>query len=82
MIIMSIFKKRHTDRNTEGAKSKGLRLTEKLLPIFGPAQVGDSTTPIRPPSQDEDAREQALETELVRKVGPDGQTYLVENRPS
>lgn len=73
---MSLFRKKQNEPET-GAKSKGLRLSEKLLPVFGPAQVGDSTTPIRPPTEDEDAREEALEHELTRVTAPDGSTYVV-----
>lgn len=73
---MFLFRKLQKDVDAKGAKSKGMKLTEKFLPIFGPAQVGDSTKPVRPPTEDEDARETALETELVRKTGADGSTYL------
>ena len=78
---MSVSKKTQQDPDATGAKSRGLKLTEKLLPMFGPAQVGNANTPIRPPTEDEDAREIALENELVRKTGADGSTYLVEAPP-
>lgn len=56
----------------------GLRLTEKsLLPIFGPAQVGDSTAPLRPASEAERSRDRALRTTLTRVVGKDGKSYVV-----
>lgn len=77
---MSVFRRKQKESATPGAKSKGLRFSERLLPVFGPAQVGDSTTPIRPTTGEEDAREEALEHELVRKVGADGTTYLVSAR--
>lgn len=56
----------------------GMRLTEKrLLPIFGPAQVGDSTAPLRPASEAERSRDRALRTTLTRVVGKDGKSYVV-----
>lgn len=58
-------------------KTRGMRMTEGLLPIFGPAQVGDSTTPVRPASDAERQRDAALRTELTRVVGPDGHSYVV-----
>lgn len=58
-------------------KTRGMRVTEGLLPIFGPAQVGDSTTPVRPANDAERQRDTALRTELTRVVGPDGHSYVV-----
>lgn len=58
-------------------KTRGMRLTEGLLPIFGPAQVGDSTAPVRPASANEQQRDQNLRTELTRVVGADGHSYVV-----
>ncbi|PFG35205.1 hypothetical protein [Sanguibacter antarcticus] len=57
--------------------SRGMRLTEGLLPIFGPAQIGDSTTPVRPANAAEQQRDSTLRTELTRVVGPDGHSYVV-----
>lgn len=59
------------------ARSGGLRITEGLLPIFGPAQVGDSTAPLRPASEAERSRDRALRTTLTRVVGADGKSYVV-----
>jgi hypothetical protein len=58
-------------------RSGGLRITEGLLPIFGPAQVGDSTAPLRPASEAERSRDRALRTTLTRVVGADGKSYVV-----
>lgn len=60
-----------------GTRPAGLRLTEGLLPIFGPAQVGDSTAPVRPPSEAERGRDSELRTTLTRMVGADGRSYVV-----
>ncbi|WP_093181396.1 hypothetical protein [Sanguibacter gelidistatuariae] len=54
-----------------------MRITEGLLPIFGPAQVGDSTAPLRAATEAERGRDIALRTELTRVVGPDGSSYVV-----
>ena len=35
------------DHAAEGGKSLGLRVTEKLLPIFGPPPVDNSTEPAK-----------------------------------
>lgn len=58
-------------------KTRGMRLTEGLLPVFGPAQVGDSTAPVRPANAAERQRDATLRTELTRVVGPDGHSYVV-----
>ncbi|MDM8083709.1 hypothetical protein QUV83_02885 [Cellulomonas cellasea] len=58
----------------------GMRVTEKLLTIFGPPQLGDSTAPHRPVSAEERERDQDLRTQLERVVGPDGHSYLVERQ--
>ena len=58
-------------------RTGGLRITEGLLPIFGPAQVGDSTAPLRPASEAERSRDRALRTTLTRMVGADGKSYVV-----
>lgn len=58
-------------------RSGGLRIAEGLLPIFGPAQVGDSTAPLRPASEAERSRDRALRTTLTRVVGADGKSYVV-----
>ena len=63
-------------KDTDG-KTRGMRLTEGLLPIFGPAQLGDSTTPVRPASAAEQQRDRTLRTELTRVVGADGHSYVV-----
>ncbi|MFI2752885.1 hypothetical protein ACGIF2_05565 [Cellulomonas sp. P22] len=59
----------------------GMRITEKLLTIFGPPQLGDHKAPLRPASAEERGRDQELRTTLARVVGPDGHAYLVE-RPA
>lgn len=58
-------------------KSLGMRLTEKLLlPITGPADVGDSRR--RTPVTDEQKlRAAELDAGLTRLTRPDGSTYLV-----
>lgn len=71
-----MFGRRSTKRAAR--KSRGMRITEGLLPIFGPAQVGDSTAPLREPSEVERGRDAALRTELTRVVGPDGSSYVVQ----
>lgn len=71
---------RRSKRATPAApdtRTRGMRMTEKFLPIFGPAQVGSSTAPVRPPSEAEVSRDATLRTELVRVVGPDGSSYVV-----
>lgn len=73
---MSASKDQEKDHAPEGDKSLGLRMTEKLLPIFGPPAVGDSTKPARKTTQAEENRDHELENELVRKKGADGATYL------
>lgn len=66
------------DASTPGdTRPAGLRLTEGLLPIFGPAQVGDSTAPVRPASEAERGRDRELRTTLTRMVGADGRSYVV-----
>lgn len=64
-------------RTAGGTRPAGLRLTEGLLPIFGPAQVGDSKAPVRPASEAERGRDSELRTTLTRMVGADGQSYVV-----
>lgn len=59
-------------------RSWGMRFTERyLLHFFGPPQLG-ADRPGRPPSVDEAAREDQLNAELERVVGPDGRVYLVQ----
>lgn len=70
-----MFGRRSTKRTAP--KSRGMRITEGLLPIFGPAQVGDSTAPLREASEAERNRDAALRSELTRVVGPDGSSYVV-----
>ncbi|HEX5333961.1 MAG TPA: hypothetical protein VFW79_15070 [Cellulomonas sp.] len=62
----------------DGAPTAGFALTEKLLTILGPPQIGDQAAPHRPVNADEQERERRLRSELERVVGPDGQVYLVE----
>ncbi len=76
---MSASKEPQSDLPPEGEKGLGLKITEKLLPILGPAAVGNSPENAKPTTQDEEARDLALETELTRKTGPDGTTYAVES---
>lgn len=59
----------------------GMRVTEKLLTVFGPPQLGDHKAPRRAVSAEERGRDQELRTTLERVVGPDGHAYLVE-RPA
>lgn len=71
------------DRGARGvvaddAPTAGFVLTEKLLTILGPPQIGDQTSPRRPASADEQERERRLRSDLERVVGPDGHVYLVE----
>lgn len=66
-----------TDHSHPDGRTGGLRITEGLLPIFGPAQVGDSTAPLRPASEAERSRDRALRTTLTRVVGADGKSYVV-----
>ncbi|MGN8245878.1 hypothetical protein ACTHAM_003007 [Cellulomonas soli] len=63
-----------------GRPGWGRRATEWLLTYVGPAQIGDPRRPARAATADERAREEELRTTLVREVGPDGTTYLVERR--
>ncbi|MBI9116012.1 hypothetical protein [Sanguibacter suaedae] len=58
-------------------KTWGMRLTEKLLPIFGPAQVGSTASPVRSANDAERERDATLRTGLRRVVGPDGRSYVV-----
>lgn len=65
----------------EPRRQRGLRFTERfLLPVFGPAQVGDRTRGHAASAEDRE-REAALRTTLERVVGPDGRSYMVE-RPA
>ncbi len=61
--------------------SRGMRLTARLVSLFGPAQVGDHTAPERRVSDDERERDDRLHLDLERVVGADGRSYLVE-RPA
>lgn len=70
-----MFGRRSTKRADR--KSAGMRITEGLLPIFGPAQVGNSAAPLREVTEAERRRDSALRTELTRVVGPDGHSYVV-----
>jgi hypothetical protein len=45
--------------------------------LIGPPQVTDPTEPLRPPTEEERARDEALRTELVRVTDASGRTYLV-----
>lgn len=73
---MGIFrKKQHTH---DDARTRGMRFTEGLLPVFGPAQIGDSTKPIRPVTDEEAARETEMLQHLERVENPDGSVYFVE----
>ena len=46
--------------------------------LVGPPQLGDVTAPVRPATEGERARDEALRTEFVRVIDPGGHTYLVE----
>ncbi len=54
-----------------------MRLTESLLPVFGPAQVGDLTAPTRPATPQDKARDEELNSQLERRISADGTPYLV-----
>jgi hypothetical protein len=74
---MGIFKKKKHD--TTDTRTRGMRITETfILPIYGPAQIGDSTKPIRPVNDEEAAREADMQERLERKVAADGTAYFVE----
>lgn len=45
--------------------------------LIGPPQVGDPTEPLRPATEQERARDEALRSELVRVTDASGRTYLV-----
>ncbi|WP_448061336.1 hypothetical protein [Cellulomonas hominis] len=68
-------------RSGAGGGSRGMRLTARLVSLFGPAQVGDHTAPERVVSADERERDDRLHLDLERVVGADGRSYLVE-RPT
>lgn len=54
----------------------GMRVTESLLPFFGPASI--RRTPPRPVRPEDRARDAELRRTLDRVTGPDGRTYVVE----
>lgn len=74
--MMGIFRRKA--RDPLDTRTRGLRFTEKLLPVFGPAQVGDSTKPIRPVTDAEAARDALMQESLERVVASDGTVYFVE----
>ncbi|WP_169164799.1 hypothetical protein [Cellulomonas taurus] len=51
--------------------------TRALLSVLGPAQVGDPLAPDRDIPDEDRERDQALQDDFVRVVGPDGRSYLV-----
>lgn len=65
----------------DAGPTAGMRVTESLLPFFGPAQVSDQRAVGRPASEDELERERRLQAEHLRVLGPDGRPYLVEREP-
>lgn len=67
-----------TTGHQQPRKSRGLRFTEGLLPILGPAQVSDPTKPSRPDTDAERQRETDLRTQLIRITSPDGSSYVIE----
>ena len=73
---MSASDESQKDHAAEGGKSLGLRVTEKLLPIFGPPPVDNSTEHVKETTQEEQDRDDDLEAELVRKKGSDGVNYV------
>lgn len=46
--------------------------------LVGPAQLGDVTAPVRPPTQDERDRDEDLRAGFERRQEPSGRSYLVE----
>jgi hypothetical protein len=68
-------------RRTRGKDERtfGMRLTERFLPIFGPAQLGRHDAAGRGVSDAERERDQELRTRFERVTGPDGRTYVVEH---
>ncbi|HEX7805469.1 MAG TPA: hypothetical protein VF413_04840 [Cellulomonas sp.] len=70
--------RRRAATGDDRAATPGFAVTEKLLTILGPPQIGDQAAPRRPVSVDEQERERRLQSELERVVGPDGHVYLVE----
>ncbi|CAN5161971.1 hypothetical protein BH11ACT1_BH11ACT1_13420 [soil metagenome] len=70
--------RRRASTGDNRAAMPGFAVTEKLLTILGPPQIGDQQAPRRPVSVDEQERERRLQSELERVVGPDGHVYLVE----
>lgn len=73
---MGLFGKKKKTASSD-SRTRGMRFTEGLLPIFGPAQVGDSSAPIRPVSEEEAARNAEVESNLERRVAPNGEVYYV-----
>lgn len=73
---MGLFGKKKKTQSSD-SRTRGMRITEGLLPIFGPAQVGDSTAPVRPVTDAEAARSAEVENNLERRVAPNGEVYYV-----
>ena len=63
---------RPADQNDRGATAWLARY------FLGPASVGDPTTPIRPATAQERARDDQLHDSFERVVDAEGRTYLVE----
>jgi hypothetical protein len=60
-------------------RSFGMRLTERLLPFFGPAQVGRQDSEGRGVSESEKQRDEELHARFEYVTGPDGRSYVVEH---
>jgi hypothetical protein len=60
-------------------RTVGMRITERFLPIFGPAQLGRHDADGRGVSDAERERDRELRTRFERVTGPDGRTYVVEH---
>lgn len=58
----------------------GRRISNRLVHVFGPAQVGRLDADGRGVSAAERQREDALRSRFERVTGPDGRSYVVEHR--
>lgn len=66
----------------EEKKSLGRRMSEKLLPVYGPAQITDAKRPITPPTEEEQAREKDLQDSLTLGIDEHGEPYGMLNDPN
>ncbi|MCA5892178.1 hypothetical protein LEP48_02290 [Isoptericola sp. NEAU-Y5] len=63
-------------RRKDDDRTWGMRATESLLHVFGPASIKRDAP--RPPSEADLAKEAALHQRLQRVTRSDGHTYLVD----